>query len=255
MSDDQAQQVPDYAMPVVAWRLWRVGRRGELYSPQQGTLWQSGYNDAACPHAGKSRARYVPTGSHVLVSIDGKTTEWVDDCSFQIFTVPKHTAPGDDCECGFYAVDKPTDAVARGWSSRRRVNPANELVLGTVEIVGDAMRHRDGWRAGRARVASLVTSVDDKIDARIARAQVYYDAQLHRPGGDREITEAAVDLAKRQRHEQLGKGDDHVPGTEITPSSYRVGSVFSAIRRDFIAAGGANHTHISLYPSRPRSSG
>lgn len=69
------------------------------------------------------------------------------DCVWRAFH--KHTPPGRMCDCGIWAYDDLE-------TLRRFSGDAPGLVHGEVHLWGDLVRHKTGYRAEFARVASII---------------------------------------------------------------------------------------------------
>ncbi len=106
---------PDFIEPVIGYRAWRIDRQARLLAWTADTAWSPGVNRARC-HAGRlgmGRRR-------------------------------RHSAPGQDCMCGLYALNDCDDARLASADAR-----------GAIAAWGDVQVHRTGFRAERACVVAL----------------------------------------------------------------------------------------------------
>jgi hypothetical protein len=132
-----AAAAPDYAEPLVGWRVWvavGVAEGVRLRSVVQKTLWPPGRALAA-----ECRRRRLLRRS-------------------------THDAPSLSCHCGIYATQleelEPL-LVDAPWESGVRV-------LGEVSLWGDVVECERGWRASRAYPARLyVPAADGKLTQRL----------------------------------------------------------------------------------------
>ena len=120
--DDHPGFVPDYAEPLLAWRLWEieeVGGRCRLRSLYRHCVWPTG-----APLAAECKAARL-----------------------RLWWRPRHVAPVSSCTCGIYAV-RPS------FISRLALDggelPTRSLVLGTVSMWGEVVECERGWRASYA---------------------------------------------------------------------------------------------------------
>jgi hypothetical protein len=111
-----------------------------------------------------------------------------------------HLAPDERCECGLYAwwelddtaVGQAADAVATALGLH-----ALGAVLGAVVGWGDrVVLHREGWRAGRARIVALSapdrTRCGEMLGSYLARVEPYADWALERASRNVWASEAVV---------------------------------------------------------------
>lgn len=121
---------PDYAEPIVGWRLWHVAEREgalRLVSPLYRTPW---------PPRGELRAD-CRRGLEPGVALYPPRRR-------------SHSSPDPLCGCGVYGSRSPGDAAAymtRFFKSREDVV---HRVLGTVSLWGEVVECETGWRAARA---------------------------------------------------------------------------------------------------------
>jgi hypothetical protein len=148
-----SSRAPDYAEPIVAWRVWRVlGRREDLRlrSVVYGTLW---------PVGEPMRARCLRHRRSLL--------PWRRP--------QEHVAPEEACTCGVYAAD--LDGLRPyldGFEPRLR--PV-QRVLGRVSLWGEVLECERGWRAtlGYPQRLYVPTSDAREEDAReVAQALGHY---------------------------------------------------------------------------------
>lgn len=165
---------PDYAEPIVAWRVWRVlGRNDELRlrSVVYGTLW---------PVGEPMRARCLRHRRSLL--------PWRRP--------QEHVAPEDGCTCGVYATS--LDGLRPyldGFEPRLR--PV-QRVLGCVSLWGEVVECERGWRATLGypqRLYVPTSSLEDPGDAAdVALALTEYGVPvelLHCRGADDAIDRLA----------------------------------------------------------------
>jgi hypothetical protein len=119
--------IPDYVSPIVAYRVWRLGRSG-LTSLSRGERWPTGHAlTARC-----NRVAGLCVGSHN----NG------------------HQAPQESCTCGIYAV--------KSLGQLRRMRYAafaicrEPYLWGEVYLWGVVVEHKLGWRAQFAYPKNLV---------------------------------------------------------------------------------------------------
>jgi hypothetical protein len=64
-------------------------------------------------------------------------------------TIRPHSAPGEECSCGFYAYNTYTAAL------QHAVGTPGPSVVGSIELSGRVLVHELGYRAERARVVKV----------------------------------------------------------------------------------------------------
>ena len=117
-------EAPDYAAPIVGWRVWRVVRERDTLR-----LLSAVYDEVWEPRR-----------------------EAVGECLAARAVAP-HVAPDESCSCGIYAVRDVSNA-ARYLVGRN--DPAVvHRVIGLVALWGVVVEGSDGWRASRAYPLSL----------------------------------------------------------------------------------------------------
>jgi hypothetical protein len=113
---------PDFAEPIVAWRVWRVlGRREDLRlrSVVYGTLWPVGEPmQARCLRHRRSLLPWRRPQEHV--------------------------APEEDCTCGVYAAD--LEGLRPYLDGFEPLLRPVQRVLGRVSLWGDVLECERGWR-------------------------------------------------------------------------------------------------------------
>ena len=141
-------EAPDYAAPIVAWRVWVVVPDGDdgiprLRSVVQKTVWPAG--DALVAECCQRR---------VLA---------------KLLRRPGHDAvPLAACQCGIYATELPElePLLAEApWETGARV-------LGEVHLWGDVIECERGWRASRAYPARLYVPVRDGRRPRLTQEEI-----------------------------------------------------------------------------------
>lgn len=106
--------------PLVGWRIWNVGD-GRLQSWAVDYAWRPGENLATC------LTRLGP---------------------------PCDSPPGEDCQCGFWAVWRPMDCAVRASTAREPPWHVMGLIAGWGAV---ALHGHEGFRAERAAVLCLFT--------------------------------------------------------------------------------------------------
>ena len=114
---------PDYAAPLVGWRVWRVAATSDGVRLQSAV-----YDDVWQPHVALA-ARCCADGAHA------------------------HRAPGRGCACGVYAAGA-LDACVRYLVGRDDPSTAHRVV-GQVSLWGDVFAGPAGWRASEAYPARV----------------------------------------------------------------------------------------------------
>lgn len=112
---------PDYAEPIVGWRLWHVAERGgalRLRSPLYRTPWP--------PHM-------------ELVAVCRRGPE-----------AGRHSSPDPVCGCGVYGSRTVTDAAAYLTKFFKSRDDVLHRVIGTVSLWGTVVECARGWRASHA---------------------------------------------------------------------------------------------------------
>jgi hypothetical protein len=123
-----ADLAPDYAEPIVGWRLWLVVADG-------GYLWLESllYSTRWSPR----RALSAHCISHRRCYLCNRA---------EVHTAPTHHAPHEDCDCGIYAAASPT-TLAPYLDSSYPGRSSVERVLGQVRLWGTVIECERGWRA------------------------------------------------------------------------------------------------------------
>jgi hypothetical protein len=126
-----ADVAPDYAEPVLGWRLWLVVADG-------GYLWLESllYATRWSPHR-QLEARCIPHRRCYFCS------------PRELEAFATHPAPDADCECGIYAAASPA-TLAPYIDSTYPGRTALERVLGRVRLWGKVIECERGWRAEHA---------------------------------------------------------------------------------------------------------
>jgi hypothetical protein len=122
---------PDYASPLVGWRLWLVVADG-------GYLWLESllYAIRWSPRRALD-ARCVPHRRCYLCN------------QAEVDAALTHSAPDEACECGIYAAASP-DTLAPYLDSTYPGGSAVERVLGRVRLWGKVVECERGWRGEHA---------------------------------------------------------------------------------------------------------
>jgi hypothetical protein len=126
-----AEAAPDYAEPVLGWRLWLVVADG-------GYLWLESllYAIRWSPRRALD-ARCIPHRRCYLCN------------QAEVHTARTHPAPDTACACGIYAAAS-ADTLAPYLDSTYPGRTSIELVLGRVRLWGTVIECERGWRAERA---------------------------------------------------------------------------------------------------------
>jgi hypothetical protein len=122
---------PDFAEPLVGWRLWLVVADG-------GYLWLESVLYATRWSARRALAAVCVTHRRCILCDRAKAEASVS-----------HHAPAEDCECGIYAAMRP-DTLAPYLDSTYPGRTAVERVLGRVRLWGKVIECEHGWRAEHA---------------------------------------------------------------------------------------------------------
>ncbi len=147
MSDVSAHGAPDYAEPIVGWRVWVVVAEADgaprLRSIVQKAIWPVGEPLVAECRQRHVLARILRRGAHGAV-------------------------PAPTCQCGIYATGlgelEPLLAEAP-WDTGARV-------LGQVSLWGDVIECERGWRAERAYPARLYVPARDGRRPRLTQEEI-----------------------------------------------------------------------------------
>jgi len=125
---EEAGPIPDFAEPVEAWRVWRVGLHEDrvvLQSLFVGAVWEPEFPlIASC--SGAHRSRWRP---------------WRKQPN-------EHQVPELDCQCGIYGVQ--SVAAARAYLELTPLLCGDARVIGRVALWGDVVEGSSGWRASHA---------------------------------------------------------------------------------------------------------
>jgi hypothetical protein len=153
-------RAPDGITPFVGYRAWQVvEEHGEpVFYPlsHRSREWigaTRGWVSATCAADGSPRRPYA--------------VEW--------FERPlEHSAPGEDCSCGFYAMKELHPHLVQLISFAQRAEldgrVPGRFLLGRVELAGKVIEHDHGYRAARARIVELIPLRETEADvAAIAR--------------------------------------------------------------------------------------
>lgn len=122
-------RAPDYAAPILGWRVWRVGKHGSelrLLSALQDEVWEPRDELAArCrPHE-----------------------------DFLAEPSADHPAPAGACSCGIYGTREPAEAAR--YLLGRDDSPVLHRVIGQVALWGTVVEGPAGWRASRGYPARI----------------------------------------------------------------------------------------------------
>ena len=122
---------PDYAEPVVGWRLWNTSDSG-------GTPCLTSV--------------YFPVVWPVHEPLEAVCVRPQVRFPFRRSKNRPHASPAERCQCGIYAL-----AGERfGETLQEFVHRASYLVLGTVSLWGTVHEHEHGWRAARGYPERLI---------------------------------------------------------------------------------------------------
>jgi hypothetical protein len=165
------------AAPIEAWRAWRIA--GQLPIDTAEGL--------------RRLAEAWDRGENPFRAIMGPFLQAADCTS-------AHEAPGQHCECGYWAVKtrEQADAVRAAYSVP---------VYGRVQLWGRVIEHTEGDRAQHARILELFTHTEDEARALSERYGVPATA-VGPPGDQRGLARvvkssaAAYYLAHQQAHPQ-----------------------------------------------------
>ena len=135
---------------VRGYRWWRVGVRGQLYSPWRGSVrWAPGFNDAECD-ARTAWQRLLHRAAH------------------------EPATPAERCRCGFYGMyELPEAGLWAGtiWELRLESSGnGHHLIFGVARAAGSVLLAERGWRASRAAIVALYAGADAVVNIdRIAK--------------------------------------------------------------------------------------
>jgi hypothetical protein len=137
-------RIPDGIEPIVGYRMWgytSAGGRVELHSlrcmtPAGGCPWE-----AVASH-------WVVASCEILLALKGLIGE-LEKERFRT----AHEVPGDECQCGFYAMSSLRGLLAE---ADPRYLHHEGAVLGRVALAGKVIEHEHGYRAERARILELI---------------------------------------------------------------------------------------------------
>jgi hypothetical protein len=116
---------PDYVEPVVAWRAWRVFRRGR---------------------EARLSSLFVPATWSPHRSLTARCIAWR---ALWRWLGKGHEAPGVDCDCGIYGTT--LDVLSEYLRPSTFTAPgARRIVFGRVSLWGSVVECTSGWRAGIA---------------------------------------------------------------------------------------------------------
>jgi hypothetical protein len=125
------ETAPDYAEPILGWRLWLVVADG-------GYLWLESLLYAI---------RWSPRRALDARCVPHRRCDLCNQA--EVHAAPTHPAPDAACECGIYAAAS-ADTLAPYLDSTYPGRPSLERVLGRVRLWGKVIECERGWRAERA---------------------------------------------------------------------------------------------------------
>ena len=134
LADFPGAPVPDYAEPVEAWRVWRIGIRSG------GVVLRSLFADVAWEPC-------LPLAAMCAGGRRSLIRPWR-------VTPNDHASPELACTCGIYGVATPK--AARRYLDPYRFLPHGDRVIGRVALWGDVVEGEFGWRASRAYPRELL---------------------------------------------------------------------------------------------------
>jgi hypothetical protein len=126
-----ARSFPSHAArsPLVGWRVWWL-HEGRLLSWNLNYVWPAGQVEAQC-QAGRLLDPPLP---------------------------PRHTAPGEGCGCGIWALWRLSACLNKARGERLLMAPGYFPVIGIISAWGEVALHGDeGFRAQFARVTCLLS--------------------------------------------------------------------------------------------------
>jgi hypothetical protein len=167
--DDRWNRIPDGIDPIVGYRAWyyEIGQReARLHPLTQGS--------GVGPRAG---------------DWDGASWGWVTAmCSLD--PASWHVAPVEVCTCGFYAMRElhpvVQDAARLHVWRHLGLGCTSGVVMGRVELAGKVIEHELGYRAERARIATLIPfrGTERSVMILAARLGVPISKPVDMPSGD-----------------------------------------------------------------------
>lgn len=141
---------PDYAEPIVGWRIWHVAERDgalRLLSP----LYRTSWDPRGEFHAGCRR------GLEAGLSLSGSKRR-------------RHAAPHPSCGCGVYGSRTPAAAAAYLAKFFKSGDDVLHRVIGTVSLWGTVVECERGWRASHAYPNRVYVPVPTRRRRVLARA-------------------------------------------------------------------------------------
>lgn len=146
---------PDYAEPIVGWRLWHVAERDgalRLRSPLYRTPWPPQTELVASCRRGLEAglSLYLPRRS-------------------------RHPSPDPVCSCGVHGGRTATDAAAYLTKLFKPRDDVLHRVIGTVSLWGTVVECERGWRASHAYPRQIYVPVPSK------RNRLFPVGDLRRP--------------------------------------------------------------------------
>jgi hypothetical protein len=152
LADYGGAAVPDYAEPVEAWRVWRVGNGSGA------VVLRSLFADVTWEPC-------VPLVARCAAGRRSLLRPWR-------VTRNDHAPPELDCSCGIYGVA--TADAARRYLDPTRFLSFGDRVIGRVALWGDVVEGEFGWRASQAYPLELLIPVPFAVAAGY-RGQAHLD--------------------------------------------------------------------------------
>jgi hypothetical protein len=121
-AEEELPRVPDYAEPLIAWRLWEV--EDVHHVPRLRSLYRMCFWPVGVPLAARCNVR-----------------------GLRLWRAP-HPAPATECRCGIYAV--PFEFISTLAFDEILGVPRRTFAIGSVSVWGDVVQCEHGLRAGFA---------------------------------------------------------------------------------------------------------
>lgn len=128
---------------MIGYRVWKLQPREqglpELLSLVQKATWHPGVNEAVCLRNAGNMVGPAPGHS-----------------------IPDHAAPASSCQCGFWCLPTPEEAVSKmkaAMPMRCTTFPPDRglpLVVGIIRAWGTVIEHDSGSRTGKAQIIGLL---------------------------------------------------------------------------------------------------
>lgn len=151
---DEDIQVPDFAEPLIGYRMWKIGLGDVLQSPAQNTVWEPGQPlKAACRLTFGNSPMNFWFNPSVADLDDGEPI--CTRCPCDEKEADRHAGYG----CGIYSwsdfeyfLEHGYTAAALGWTKKQ------DIAIGTCWVWGRVVQQEMGWRSEYAAVRTLYST-------------------------------------------------------------------------------------------------